>query len=141
MKNKAVLVFILALILSVQQVAQGQPLLEELQNDFEEAFKLVEDADLNSGDISELVNELNYILELLKYGDEADLNEAALRIGAVKESALSSQMSGQESTQSQLMSSGLILLITGILVAIIWRFMPKIVWQLWIRSKKDWIIS
>ena len=113
-------------------------LVGDVRGDFFDAFEAVEDAERRGGDVSSLVDELNRVLDLMEGGGEAELVEASSRIDCVKEGAMESGRVGEEGVQSQLVLSGLILLVTCVLGFLVWRLMPGLVWRFWLRSRGEW---
>ena len=132
-------VFLITSVFAFKSLVYSQ-LANDVQSDFFEAFEAVEDAERQGGDVSSLVDELNQILVLMEVGGEEELLEVPLRIEAVKEGALASGRVGEEGAQSQLMLSGLILLVTFVFSILVWKFMPGLVWRFWLKSRGKWRI-
>lgn len=139
-RGKLPLLVIIVLVSACPVFVSFQQGNDDLDRDFIEAFEAVERVDEIDSDVSYLVEELNQILGLIDGGGEADLAEAEARISAVKEMAESSLSIGEERVRNQLVESGLILGVTFLMAVLVWRYLPRLVWRFWLRSKRDWII-
>lgn len=113
-----------------------------LQDKLTEAFEAVYKAENMGGNITVLVEDLNKAITLLEKAEETgneELRSEALKImDNVLTEAPKIGEAGEASIQNLRIQT--VLTITALIVAsiVLWRYLPKLIWHLWIRSKKRW---
>ena len=133
-----ILFFIFVVFVITPYNVFSQPYPEDLKEMLTDAFEAVEEAEKNGGDISLQVDELNRIISLLESGSEYRVTEVRSELGEVKEAALTSGELGYIDSTSTQQRSGVILVVTVVVAFLVWKYMPKLVWQLWMRSRGEW---
>lgn len=94
------------------------------------------------GDVTALVEELNKAINLLEEAEETgneELKSEALRIMEnVLAEAPEVGEAGQASIQNLRIQAALTITTLIAVSIVLWRYLPRLIWQLWIRSKKRW---
>ncbi|MCP8306168.1 MAG: hypothetical protein H3Z49_03565 [archaeon] len=115
------------------------------------AFVSVQEADLAGGDVNHLVDRLNEALDLITEGDlmassnpsmaqelyqqaEEMANQVILEAPLMKEEGILAQ-------QNSNVMLGVELAILAILGFIIYRFGPRLLWNLWLRAHREWKVE
>jgi hypothetical protein len=111
---------------------------KELREKLVDAFDAVSRAESAGGDVSELVEELREALELLGTGDEMDLEMAESVLEGVLARAPAVAELGVASIHAQYVWLGVVLGLVAVSAVGVWRLGPRIVWSLWLRSKRSW---
>ncbi|MHA1816112.1 MAG: hypothetical protein ACTSX1_08920, partial [Candidatus Heimdallarchaeaceae archaeon] len=103
-------VIVIVLLIS-PRFAFSQISADDLRVEFNEVFEAVHNAELERGDISGLVDDLNQVLGWI---NEGALTLAKNKLNQVKTEALSVEVSGRDNYNFQVMQSGAVLAVTGI---------------------------
>jgi len=141
----ALLLISVSLMVVSNSVSGEIALKERVRLELAEAFMAVAEAERLSGDVSELVDELNQALFLLEKaqidGDEALLLEALSKVEDVVAMAPVVGQDGVAAMQARTVQSWLVVGLVGALGVITWRYEPRIFWRLWVRSKRRWKVK
>lgn len=118
---------------------------ERVQLELAEAFVAVAEAERLGGDVSGFVNELNQALTLLEEGemrnDEVMLQGALSKVEDVVNRAPVVGQGGVAVMQARTVQNWLVVGVVMVLGLIVWRYEPRIFWQLWVRIKRRWKVK
>jgi hypothetical protein len=132
----AALVFVAAVTGHAASYCQSRE--EALEERLITAFEAVSRAERAGSDVSGLVEELRQALELLDDGDEKDLELAESVLKRVLAQAPAAAELGAASIRMQYVWLGVVLGLVAVSAVGVWRLGPRVVWSLWLRSKKNW---
>jgi hypothetical protein len=132
------LVLIVFGAISCITVSRCQTVEKELREKLLDAFDAVSRAESAGGDVSGLVEELREALELLGTGDEKDLEMAEKVLERVLAQAPAATELGAASLRMEYVWVGVVLGLVAVSAVGVWRLGPRIVWSLWLRSKRNW---
>jgi hypothetical protein len=118
--------------------AQPQEPDEALRSKMTTAFKIITEADQAGLEITDLVRELNHALRLIETDKAADLEEAEKKIDTILSLAPELQQETATTSLVQKLKLGYLLGVMVTLIVIAWRYAPKIFWNLWLRTRKNW---
>ncbi len=106
-----------------------------------EVFLLLEAAEAKGANVTDAALSLNHALELISAGGETELDQAASIVLQVNSSIPALVAEGEAARYWG--TTGLVATIVtlGIAGVLVYFFMPKLVWRIWARSKKDWKVS
>ena len=109
------------------------------------AFEGVAEADAKGGNVTTLVVELNHALALLERG-EANGDEGLIRDAISKAEEVTAEApiigkQGEEAAQVRLAETFLVLSLLALSAVIVWRYGPRVFWELWTRSRRDWRVE
>ncbi len=140
----------LALLLLLTIIAIGaaspatvaaSPSQDELRSDIGEVFLLLTSAEARGANVTAAAISLNHALELVNAGGAADLTQAASIIHQVNSSIPSLVAEGEAALYWGTTGLATTLVVLGIAGVLVYFFMPRLVWRLWMRTKKDWRVS
>lgn len=152
MYSRHKLKFILALLvplLTIGALSQAAPITcaapspsqEDLRALVGEAFLLLEDAEARGANVTAAALSLNHALELISSGSVQDLAQAGLVINQVNSSIPGLVSEGEAARYWGTAGLAATLVVLGIAGVLTYFFMPKLVWRIWARSKKDWKVA
>ena len=104
------------------------------------AYLAIEDASSEGGDVSHLVESLNFILEDVNDGD-FDSTEVMSFLDSI---ILNAELIEQEGVQTYNVKLTIITLNSIIVMGlcfVTWRFFPSYYWRLWLKSRGNWRIK
>ena len=115
------------LILSHASIAKAEDRITE-------AYKAVLDADRAGGNVTALVDKLNRAIELRAKDPEA---AARLAEEVIAESRTVKEQGISSARQALIIKSAALIAVLA-LAGIAYIYLPRAVWRLWLRHRKDW---
>jgi len=106
-----------------------------------EAFKAIVEAEAAGGDVSELVEELNYALLLFRKGDEKSVEKAEQILSQIVIDAEALRAAG---LQQRNVDAAVALVKVAILVgvaALVWMRGDEWFWRLWLRPRRRYVVQ
>lgn len=95
--------------------------------------------------MSSLVVGLNEAIEILELGERTDnsslVEEALSRLNMISASAPIIAQEGAAANQIRILYAAVSLGLLAALGFVVYLYVPKLFWRLWIRSKKDWRVK
>ena len=107
-----------------------------------EAFEAVYKAESMGGNITVLVEDLNKAITLLEKAEETGNKELKSEALKIMENVLTEAPKVGEAGEATIQNLRIqaALTITALIATsiVLWRYLPRLIWHLWIRSKKRW---
>jgi len=119
------------------KICFSQPVYNE--DKIAEAFKVLEEASMNGGDVSHLVPVLNdIILEINSGHYDVEIVEAKLDL--VINNAERVNAEALIESRNNLIFVGITVFLVVLLEILVWKFFPRLFWNIWLRKRGDWIL-
>lgn len=118
---------------------------DEATGKLAEAFEAVSEAERLGGNVSHLVAELNEAICLLAEGEtyknKTLIREAVSKIDYVIAVAPEIERESAAAFQTHRFQAMVTIGLLAALALVVWRYGPKLFWDLWIKSKRDWRVK
>lgn len=134
--RKIVYLFLLLLMSQVVPVMGQTP--SELRSSLVVAFKGVTAAEAEGGDVSELIEDLNFSLVLIEDGEY--LEASTLIDSVINVSPILEGMSIQ-AQNVKFAVTGAIVFVLVALSALTWFYGSRVFWRGWLYTKKGWVVE
>ena len=125
--------------------ATGEESSNEARAKLTEAFEAAAEAERVGGNVSSLVVELNEAVSLLESGEasgnETLISEAIMKAERVVDLAPQVGREGAAAAQARTYQTIAFVGVLIVLALVVWRYGPRLFWDLWIRSKRDWVVK
>ncbi len=112
-----------------------------LRMEVNRVFTLLEAAEAKGANVTGAALSLNHALELISAGGAPELSQAASIVQQVNSSIPGLVAEGDSARYWGTAGLAATLAVLGIAGVLVFLFMPKLVWRLWVRSKKGWRVS
>jgi len=122
-------------------VAASPPSGDELRSDAASVFFLLSSAEDAGADVDAAASRLNQALALIGLGSEQDLMEAASIIQQVNSSIPGLMAEGEAARWMSTAGLATTLAALAVAAALVYLFMPRLVWRIWSRGRRDWKVS
>ena len=110
----------------------------ELRSSLVVAFEAVSSAEAAGGDVSKLVEALNFALVLI---EEGDYSEASRLIdGVINASPILEGVSIQAQNVNLVVTGATVLVLLG-LSFVTWIYGSRVFWRAWLFTKKGWVVE
>lgn len=104
------------------------------------AYKAIDEADHQGGDVSKLVDSLNQVIDASKIG--VLNNQDAIRIlNSIIEEAEKIKQQGIEEQNLRIVIIALNSMLVIGLCYVVWRYFPRFYWRMWLKYRGHWIIE
>jgi len=113
----------------------------QVEDQVAEAFKAIVEAEAAGGDVSELVEELNHALLLIRKGDEKSIEEAKQIISQIVLDAEALRAAG---LRQRNVDAAVALVKVAILVGVavlVWMRGDEWFWRLWLRPRRRHVVQ
>lgn len=107
----------------------------------EEVFFALQSAESMGANVTSAAHDLNHALALIESGSEQDLMEAASIIQQVNSSIPGLMAEGEMARRMSTAGLATTLAVLAVAAALVYFFMPRLVWRIWARSRRDWKVS
>ena len=108
-------------------------------------FKALSKAEAAGGNVSSLVADFNEAIEVLERGERTGnsslVEEARPRLNMISASAPVVAQEGAAANQIRILYTAVSLGLLAAVGFVVYLYVPKLFWRLWIRSKKNWRIK
>ncbi len=122
--------------------AASYPLSKDaLRSDAASVFLLLSSAEDAGADVDAAASSLNQALALIGSGSEQDLMEAASIIQQVNSSIPGLMAEGEAARGMSTAGLATTLATLAVAAALVYLFMPRLVWRIWTRGRRDWKVS
>ena len=146
----ALLLLLLVVPLSAAGAVASEPALEvvamvpiedRLRSELDEVFALLSSAEDAGANVDAAAASLNQALALIDSGTEQDLLAADEMIQQVNSSIPGLIAEGESAQWAGTAGLAATLAALAVAAALVYFFMPRLVWRLWSRGRKDWRVS
>jgi len=117
------------------------PLEDRLRSEVDEVFALLSSAEDAGANVDAAAASLNRALALIDSGTEQDLLAAEGLIQQVNSSIPGLIAEGESAQWAGTAGLAATLAALAVAAALVYFFMPRLVWRLWSRGRKDWRVS
>lgn len=114
---------------------------EALVKELEEVFFALQSAESMGANVTSAAHDLNHALALMESGSEQDLMEAASIIQQVNSSIPGLTAEGETARRMSTAGLATTLAVLAVAAALVYLFMPRLVWRIWARGRRDWKVS
>lgn len=117
------------------------PLEDRLRSEVDEVFALLSSAEGAGANVDAAAASLNQALALIDSGTEQDLLAAEELIQQVNSSIPGLVAEGESAQWAGTAGLAATLAALAVAAALVYFFMPRLVWRLWSRGRRDWRVS
>ncbi len=123
------------------EVVAMVPIEDRLRSELDEVFALLSSAEGAGANVDAAAASLNQALALIDSGTEQDLLAAEGLIQQVNSSIPGLIAEGESAQWAGTAGLAATLAALAVAAALVYFFMPRLVWRLWSRGRKDWRVS
>jgi len=113
----------------------------QVEDQVAEAFKAIVEAEAAGGDVSELVEELNHALTLIRKGDEKSVEEAEQILSQI---VLDAEALREAALRQRNVDAAVALVKVAILVGaavLVWMHGDEWFWRIWLRPRRRHVVQ
>ena len=123
------------------EVVAMVPIEDRLRSELDEVFALLSSAEDAGANVDAAAASLNQALALINSGTEQDLLAAEGLIQQVNSSIPGLIAEGESAQWAGTAGLAATLAALAVAAALVYFFMPRLVWRLWSRGRRDWRVS
>jgi len=123
------------------EVVAMVPIEDRLRSELDEVFALLSSAEDAGANVDAAAASLNQALALINSGTEQDLQAADEMIQQVTSSIPGLIAEGEAAQWAGTVGLAATLAALAVAAALVYFFMPRLVWRLWSRGRSDWRVS
>jgi hypothetical protein len=112
-----------------------------LRHEAASAFALVAEAENSGGNATFLTLKLDEAVRIIDSGSDAQLPIAEALISEVKTEAPAVGSAGSQAVQTQIIVTGVVLVVLGTSAVLVWLYGSRVFWGLWLRSRGGWRVE